>query len=97
MAKIRLNIIKIDFLFVLSIYHFLIESRTMSELGTSPRPPGFYRRMSTHGNMPVHIHNVAACKFNTFYKQPLSLGTIPETPENTYLTVTDAARAQKQH
>ena len=54
----------------------------MSARNMPPKPPVIYRRMSIHGEMPVHIHNAAACKFNTFYKQPLHLGTIPETPES---------------
>ena len=67
----------------------------MSELGTSPPPPRIYRRMSIHGKMLVHNHNEAANNFNAFYKQPLSLGTIPETPETTYMTVADATRTLK--
>ena len=46
-----------------------------------PIPPIIYRRMSIRCEMSVHIHNAAVRKFNTFYKQPLHLGTIPETPE----------------
>ena len=66
----------------------------MSELGTSPRPPRLYRRISTHGGMPVQIHNAATRRFNDFYKQPLSLGTIPETPENANISVAEATRAK---
>ena len=69
----------------------------MSELGTSPPPPGLYRKMSTHGGMPVRIHNAAAHRFNGFYRQPLSLGTIPETPENANMSVAEATRIPKPH
>jgi hypothetical protein len=67
----------------------------MSELGTSPRPPKLNRRMSAHGEMTVSIHNEAVRGFNTFYKQPLPLGTIPETPENTNMTITEVMRSPR--
>ena len=53
----------------------------MSARNMPPKPPIIYRRMSIRGEMPVHTYNVAVRKFNTFYKQPLHLGTIPENPE----------------
>lgn len=61
----------------------------MSEIGTSTRPV-LFRRMSIHGNMSVPFHNAATIRFNKFYKQPLSLGTIPETEETSNMTVGEA-------
>jgi len=65
----------------LDYYFHCIELKTMSARNMPQIPPVIYRRMSIHGEMPVHIHNAAIRKFNTFYKQPLHLGTIPENPE----------------
>lgn len=76
MVKIRVDVIKIDFFF------HCIELKIMSARNMPPIPPIIYRRMSIRGEMSVHIHNAAVRKFNTFYKQPLHLGTIPETPES---------------
>jgi len=67
----------------------------MSAPNMPPKPPVFYRRMSTHGEMPVNIHNDAVRKFNTFYGQPSSLGTIPETEENCNKTVAEVMRSPK--
>jgi len=53
----------------------------MSACNMSPTHPVIYRRMSIHGEMPVSTYNLAVRKFNTFYKQPLHLGTIPENTE----------------
>lgn len=49
----------------------------------------FYSRMRIQGEMEVGAYNKAYFKFNTFNKQLLSLGTIPETPENINMTIAD--------
>lgn len=60
-----------------------------------PKPPTMYRRMSIHGEMPVSSYNMSVRRFNTSYRQPRSLGTIPESPENANMTVADAIRTPK--
>ena len=53
-----------------------------------PQSP-FYSKMSIHGEMEVGAYNKEYFRFNTFNKQLLSLGTIPETPENINMTIAD--------
>jgi hypothetical protein len=67
----------------------------MSAPNMPPKPPVFYRRMSTHGEMPVSIHNNAARNFNIFYKQPVGLGAIEETEENCNKTVAEVMQSSK--
>jgi len=64
----------------------------MSERVITHKSPIIYRRMSTHGDMTISEHNTAVRKFNAFYRQQLSLGTIPETEENAKLTISEANR-----
>lgn len=59
------------------------------------KSPIIYRRMSTHSDMTISAHNAATREFNTFYRQPLTLGTIPETEENAKMTISEITRCNR--
>jgi hypothetical protein len=59
------------------------------------KSPLIYRRMSIHTNMTVSEHNTATREFNAFYRQPVLLGTIPETEENAKMTISEVNRGAR--